>query len=241
MALGVDKGQLSKEMHRPGFPFDLVAGHKLGDVEEVRAWRAANIKPSMRRALRLPVQTIANSQAELPGLAPSAPVPAAPASRALSDQERRLADVLEDPAASDVEKAEASYAIACLKVSRGYKLDTLGARELDDLKKQSEELRSVRSEFMTLAERRGQLIERDVAIAVAGALAQRLLAILVSAENSIATQVEIWTADKKFLELGTEARGKLSRKWFGELARGLREMEANAVETMIKAEVEERK
>lgn len=238
-ALGVDKGQLSKEMKRPGFPFDLIADHKVCDAEEVRAWRAANIKPSMRRT-RAVVQTIANqSDVAAPLPAPTG-VPAAPVARALTDQERKLASVLADPDAGDVEKAAASYAIACLKVSRGYESDKLGARELDDLKKQSEELRRVRSEFMTLAERRGELIERDVAKAVAGALVHRLLTILVTVENSMPTQFEIWLADKAFIDQGTEQRAQQIRKWFCDQARSLRTTEADAIEALIKNEVEER-
>ena len=231
-ALGKDPAQITRWTQR-GMPHDVIGGDNFYNAAECAEWISKNVSEKPRGA-----------KAESPTLplagAPAATIATPPTPRELNDQERQFVKVLADPEATEVQRAEASYALACLTVSQGYESGKLGTKQLEDLKKQSEELRHVREAYIDLAERSGELISRDVAKAVAGGLAQRVLNILNTVENSIGTQIEIWLADESFRLLGTEERTRQVRQWFEVQARAARDTEAATIDKMIQEQVQER-
>jgi len=238
-ALGLDKGQLSRESNRPGFPFDKVSGVRLFDAEEVRAWRVANVKPSRRRGTGQSLQVQAADASPIAASSPagSGEIPSPPE---LSAHEKELMRVLEDPQASEVSRAEAGFAIAGIAAAAAYRRGEMGVQHLENLKKQGEELRKAKADYIDLAERRGELIERDVAQELAGDLALRLVTILSNVENALATRFEIWMADPAFQALPTEQRQQQIRSWFEDQARTLRELEAAEIDALIESKLRER-
>jgi hypothetical protein len=212
--------QLCRWSRRPGFPVDRKRGAKpLFDLDEVRAWLDANT-----RSRRPELQSSAIPQ----------PLPA----RELDAHEAALVRVLEDPGATDLERAEAGYALASKIVATAHRAGNLGVQQLENLKKQGEELRKAKADAIDLAERRGELIGQDIAKAVAGALVLRLLEILNNIENMLATQFEIWMADQAFRALATDERTRRVRAWLEDYARTLRQAEYEVVIAAIKREEE---
>lgn len=221
VALGIDPGQLSREAGRTGFPADVVGGRRLMDPDEVRAWRAANIKPSARAGVAAGLQVPAIA------VAPAVMVVPIP----VDDARVKL---LLDGDASPVEISKATLALAArqigLKIQRG---ELIGAQDLDGLKKSMEELRKGDQEYLELAVRRGQLLERSVAIAVVGACCQRLRAACAQIENTIALQVEEWLGSAELRELAVDARRRVVRETAAAKLREVLRLEADQVDALL--------
>jgi hypothetical protein len=143
--------------------------------------------------------------------------------------------------ASPLEISRAAVQLAARTYGQGLTSGSVGARALDELKRALEELRRGEEDYLNLEIRRGVLIPRDVAKAVAGGLAGRLVGVLSNVESVLGTQVEIWIGDIEFRNLPTEARRRQVQDWFGAHARSLREMESNEIEAMVAEQVVEQK
>jgi hypothetical protein len=141
--------------------------------------------------------------------------------------------------ASPLEISRAAVQLAARTYGQGLTSGSVGARALDELKRALEELRRGEEDYLSLEIRRGVLIPRDVAKAVAGGLAGRLVQVLNNVESILGTQVEIWIGDVDFRDLTTEKRRRQVQDWFSAQARSLREMEAKEIEAMVADEVEE--
>ena len=151
-------------------------------------------------------------------------------------------DFIKDLRAGDssaLNVTRAAMKLAARRVADAAVTGRIGAGDLDDLKKSLQELRQAETGYIELGKQRGELIERSVAKACAGHLALRLIQVLGTLENSIATQVEIWLSDEALKSLSTEQRGRQVRQWFEQQSHAARDQEADAIESMIKNEVKE--
>lgn len=228
-ALGVDRSTPKRWASEPWFP---PRGAHGWNVEAVRV--AAESAGRLRRVSRPAMLGATLAPGVVQSSAILEPLPA----RELDEHEASLMRVLEDPAATDLARAEAGYALASKIIASAYRAGNIGGQQLDNFKKQGEELRRAKTDAIDLAERQGELISRDIAKAVAGALILRLLEILNNVENMLATQFEIWLADEAFRALSTDDRARQIRAWFDAYARVLRQAESGAVIDAVKREDE---
>ena len=211
--LGINKGYLSRLKRQTWFPQRNDDGW---DLDEVRAAIASNV--NRRKGA---------DEDKVPDT-----------SRFESDDP--LIQALRSSESKPIDIARAAVRLAARKFAYNLETGRIGMRDLDDLKRALEELRRSEEAYVELAERRGELIERDVAKAVAGGLALRLVGILNEVENALAVQVEIWLEDAQFRKLTTDARSRQVREWFDKRSRLIRSADANEVEAMIVGEVQER-
>jgi hypothetical protein len=226
--LGKDAAQITRWAKR-GLPCDVVAGIKLFDVDEARRWIAENVRETGPRVAREP-------SASVPVVAQPAPAPRPE----MSAHESALVAILSDPDATDLEKTHAAYGLVCAQLATTKAEGPASSQMYIALLKASEELRCAEAAHVELEERKGRLIGRDVAQAVAGGLAGRLVECLNNVENALATQVEVWFGQASFREQATEARAREVRAWFQALARRVRQIEADAVDAMITEQASER-
>lgn len=126
-------------------------------------------------------------------------------------------------------------------MARAFARDVRGGRSPrhDHAKKALEELRLTEAGWLELERERGTVIERTVARACMGQLANRYKLSLERVETRLAGQVEAWLGDPKFLALPTEDRGRAVRQWITSETRSAREVEAIEIERMIAAEIKE--
>jgi len=218
-ATGFAEAALSRWSKEAGFPCDTdPAGSRWCDADEVVLWVAKNHPKAGHRR---------------PQVSAPAQAPVAPQSKPLTEYEAGLVEILRDPSAKAEQKAEASYAVACLVVADEYAARSLGARGLEDVKKQGEELRKAREAYIDLARRRGELIDRIVLQAVAGAMANRLVSCCDRIVNSVGVQVDQWMIDSEFLTADTESRHRMVRAWVEQHFREVRTLEAGEIGRMI--------
>lgn len=95
------------------------------------------------------------------------------------------------------------------------------------------ELRKCEGDYLDLAERKGELIEREDAAACAGLLLNRAVQCLDAVKADIVTQFEIWIHDDELMSRPTEERGREIARWFDEQARAARDACADDFERMI--------
>lgn len=231
-ALGKDKGQLSRWAAQ-GMPHDTVGGQKRYDLEECAQWIA--LRPQ-RPDLRKPRGADAP---QVPISLPGNPAPAAPPLAVALEGDPLLQELLAgagDPRAI----ARAAMILAARQVAQQAQRGAIGPQQLDSVKKSLEELRRSEEAWIDIETRRGQLIERDVARAVCGMMAQRLKDLLDRYINSAATQFEQWNQNSAFcLPANTGGRAREIRVWMENLAFEVRSMEVNAIDAMIEKERQE--
>lgn len=226
--LDKDPAQLTR-WTAAGMPHDLVAGVKLYDASECRAWIQSNVRERSVRA----------EPTAAPSPLPTSAIEPEPV-RELSPQEIELLDVLENPQASSIDRAAAGFRLAGLAVANAYRAGQVSPQQLESLKKQGEELRKSEDAYLALAQKRGELIERATAKMVAGQIAQRLVQLLSNLENTLATQIEIWRDDPGFNTQPTDTRQRLVRAWFEDQAKNFRRLSADDFEQMIQLEETDR-
>lgn len=182
------------------------------------------------------------SRGSAPALpAASSPVPEPPG---LSEAVKGLTETLrtsQDP----LEITRASMRLAAARYAEEIAKGDPSPRAAEDLKKASQELRNAETGFLELAKSRGELIERDVAKACMGQLAQEFVRALERLEMRVAAQLDSWLGDPEMRDLDTEARGKIVREWLGTQTRAARLEESQAgkaaeLERMLRAEIEDR-
>jgi hypothetical protein len=220
LLLGRSRATLSRWSHRPGFPANTLGKRLLCNPAEVRAW-------AERAGIWRDLQP---SAAAAPASAPAKPISAHAAAQA---------KVLADPAATDLDRARAAFALACSTLASATLRDEHSGQAFQAVSKASEELRRAEAAHLDLQERRGQLVGRDVAQAVAGGLAGRLVGVLNNFDSGLAAQLEVWIGDARFRDLPTDERARQVRAWSQTQTRSLRELEANAIEALIAEKVVE--
>ncbi len=215
-AVNLDPGYLCRLRKQAWFPKKQADGK--WDVDEVRKAIESNVK--QHRIDQMPVPNLAQEAAVV-------------------NPEDPLIVTLLRGNASPLEISRAAVQLAARTYGQGLASGSVGARALDELKRALEELRRAEEDYLSLEIKRGVLIPRDVAKAVAGGLAGRLVQVLNNVESILGTQVEIWIGDLEFRNLSTETRRRQVQDWFASQARSLREMEANEIEAMVATEVAE--
>ncbi len=244
-AIGVDKGQLSKESRRDGFPHDTINGGALFNLEEVRAWRAANVRQRKQRAqIQTGPRTLLDQAEPMNAREQAAsPEPEEEEDEPLANENDAFIQTLVSGRATalDVSRAAmqlASRRVAFSAVKAGGKID-MGA--LDDLKKSLQELRQAETDYIELAERQGQLIDRGVARAIVGACCTRLVQACNNLKYSIATELSLWIADPKIRELPTEERATRVAEYVAGVCDEVRRQAADGADKVIDAALEEEK
>ncbi len=226
-ALGIDPGQLHRESKKPGFPCDTVAGHKCFDADEVRTWRAANVK---QRSKQAPMQPPANH--------PAATQPAAPQSQKISRVPLARPDdpfiiTLRSGTATPVDGCNASLQLLFRQIAVEAESGAIMPQTQDALKKTMGELRSSMAEYLEQSEREGKLLQREIAKAVIGANNGRLVQACNTLQNAFPMQVEMLLGDPLFLALDIESRKRHVREWCGNYLRRVRNLEAESIETAL--------
>lgn len=120
------------------------------------------------------------------------------------------------------------------------------SRLLEDLGEALKALRITEDAYLELAKRRGELIERDVAKAVVGAMARRFVLACQRLEVRAAGQVELWLADEKLRAMSVDERARVVRAFVAEQTKQARLEESAAaaaaeIEHMVAAEIADRK
>jgi len=145
--------------------------------------------------------------------------------------------VLEDSSSDPVAIGDAAVRLAAIRFAHGLRNPGAGgSQDLQQLKQSMEELRKARADYLELGVRKGNLIERSVAKALAGRLVQQLLGILANVEAMLPVQVEIWMALPEFRESAPEKRRVSVSHWFRAQANEMREAGSDELERLLKAE-----
>jgi len=183
------------------------------DVEEVRKWREANVKP------RAPAR--------------ERPTPAKLADGALAraDDPFILAMMSGDADALTINRA--AMQMASRRVALGAVSGTLGANDLDGLKKTLQELRAAEAGYIELEKSKAKLVDEATVLEIVGACCARLVRCVTVLENSMATEVNLWTADPAFRDAPTEERTRIVREFVKRTCRAVRQLEAAEVRKMV--------
>lgn len=210
------------------------------DVEACRAAYRLNVTPPEERAGGLPAVA-----ASPPGASsePARPIPPAPPPKPLDARAQALVDTLRRDA-DPLDMARAAVRLVASKFADGVEARQLGARAVAELTDAMEELRRTEAACLEQARKRGDLIERDVAKAVAGALARRYVLSCERIGMRFASQVELWIADEAFREATSDERGLAVAAWAREQTRQARLAETDdevraAIEALVVAELED--
>lgn len=145
---------------------------------------------------------------------------------------------LTDPASTPLEVTRATMRLIAAQLSAQASSGSIDEVTCRALKQALEELRRAEKAYIDLAERTGELVQRDAAKAAIGRVTQRLCAALEDIESTIAARVERWLGDSGWLAMPTENRGREVRRWVAGRARELRETTADDIEAMIVEEAE---
>jgi len=148
------------------------------------------------------------------------------------------AEVLSSHGSSTLERARAAVRVTSAAMATAVNNGDLDNRIVDALKKSLEECRRTEEGMLTMQERRGELIKREVAKGVIGRITSMCCGLLANAESVLANQVEVWISDPDFTSMATENRGRAVRAWWHSQVYSLRELGAEQFENMIREEQE---
>lgn len=142
-------------------------------------------------------------------------------------------EVLGDVKANSFERAQAVLSAASWGLKEGIRTGLMRAQDYKDCVAALKECRTSAKEFLAHEQARGELVRRRTAAAAGAELARRLLLLTDRLEAALVTQVELWTTDDRWRELGTEERATQVRAYFGEKVRSLRELEAEELDGLV--------
>jgi hypothetical protein len=160
----------------------------------------------------------------------------------LADVDRDLIEVLET-STDPVDLARAGVRLAARRYAReAASPEGLSAKAPEDFKRALEELRRCEAEYMVLRRERAELVEREVANALVGALARRSVLAMERLEIRTASQVEMWLHDATFRGLQSDDRARVVREWVKAQTKHARLAESSAeaaaeIERLVAAEV----
>lgn len=221
-SLGLSKSQAHRWSKEPWFPSQASDGTwSLLEVRKAIAARSAPEKPSN--------PLIAHAEAQK----------AAAVLPVTNDADRQTLADAKDPL--EIARAAARLASRATAAPTGLAL----VEALESLKRTLAELRMCEADFLELAKKKGEVIERDVAKVCMGKLSARFVLALERLETRLAGQVELWVSGNTLPE-APEDRSRVVRKWIVDQTAALRTEESSpearaALEAMIQAEIEERK
>lgn len=144
-----------------------------------------------------------------------------------------LVEVLRSRSANPSAVAQAAVHVAGQQLADAVAEGTATTRGVEGLAKALQELRRSEAGWLDLQARRGDLIARQDARAVAGVLGRELVEVLASLETLVASEVEIWLSDRDFLELGSGDRQRQVRAWFGGKVHDFRRLVADRLDQIV--------
>lgn len=241
--LDKDAGQITR-WTKSGMPHNRIGRNPRYNAAECRAWIAEHVheRPDLKKREQAPAMPAAvspslpllESAALAPVIVPTKPpqiVPGLPADHPL------MKTLLSNERPNPMAMAEAVLSVATRQVALKAQAGEISAQQLDSVSKALEELRRSQAAWMEISADRGQLIQRDVALAVCGQMAQRLKECVDRIVNSLSQQVEVWTQDPAFsLPTDSTGRNRLVRAWVENFARDIRRLEAEEIDKMIERE-----
>lgn len=140
-----------------------------------------------------------------------------------------------------LELARAGARVAGRHLATVHEAGASTTRDVEGLKAALEELRRTEAGLVELGQARGVLIDRDVALAVAGQLAARFVGALDRFEARLVGQIEAWLGDHNFAPRPTEDRARIVREWVRVQAHAARVTEATELEQLVEAEIADRR
>lgn len=225
-ALGLDKGQISREAKRPGFPVQVIDGERRFDLNQVKAYRAQNV----RQRKSPPAPPAAAIGIDGPSTRPSqgADFPAP-----MAGDDARLFGRMMSGEATALEISDIAMRMAGQRVAKSFAAGTLGTTELDGLKKTLQEFRQAQAAYIELEKCKRGLIPRDQVCAIVGECVSRLVRAMNVFENSIVTEFAIWLVDPGLRECPADERARKVRDFVSRTTADVRRMEADGVEKLI--------
>jgi hypothetical protein len=241
-ALGVGPQQLNGESRREGFPIVVdTPGERRFDVEAVRAWRLANVKPNPAgrrgRPPRLGIPMPATQGDVSPELKPeSAPVARSLWNEPLAKDDDPFIVSMRSGSATALDITRAAVQMLSRQMANEAVTGRVSAPTQDSFKKSLAELRAAESGYVELERSMRNLIPRAEVEGLVGACVSRLIRALGMIENAIATEVNLWVSDSAFARMAADERGRLVRAFVAKQANEVRRMEADGVQKMIDGE-----
>lgn len=226
-AIGVKVQQLSKESKRSGFPFVTIKGKRQYQAAEVMAWREKNIRTRKVESVQQPPDGKLTEPSEMDGHS----------SLASADDPFILAMMSGQADALTISRA--SMQMASRLVAKAAVAGTLGAMDLDGLKKTLTELRGAEAGYIEIEKSKRNLIERSEVDEIVGCCVGRLVKCLSVVENSIATEVDLWIADPKMQAMGSDDRKRIAREYVARVCFAVRKQEADDVRALIDTKPED--
>jgi hypothetical protein len=132
-----------------------------------------------------------------------------------------------------MEITQATMRLAGRRVADASRHQVLGVNDLDALKKSLQELRNAQASYLELEKARGGLIPREQVCTIVTSAVSRLVRVLSSVENSIATELAIWISDPKIRDTPNDARNRLVRQFVAKTTSDARNLEAQSVDELI--------
>jgi hypothetical protein len=166
-AIGVDKGQLSREAADPTFPKVRAGGKWRYCAKAVRNWRELNIKPRSAD-------------------------PGGPAIVTASDDPDSR--VLQEGTAPALEVARSAMRLCAKRVAAASAAGHVSSVAMDALTSSLRELRAAEESFLDLAQQRGELVEMSLAKQVIGETVSLSIEAIDRIGNSITTAAMSWRA-----------------------------------------------
>lgn len=215
LGMGISYQALNQQAITEGFP------RYLGEdaewkyvVEEVRAWWAANVRPRAHAA----AATVSDSSLA-------------------SENDPFIVDMMSGKADA-LTITRAAMQMASRRVAKAAVSGTLGANDLDGLKKTLQELRVAEAGYIELGKAKADLIDAETMLSLVGELASRLVRCLNVVENAVSTEVEVWLGDAKFREGTADERARAVREFFSRTCKSVRGLESEDLRKTIADHVE---
>ena len=149
-------------------------------------------------------------------------------------QDLEALDILRRSDSTPYELASAAVCVVARLLADDAEKGELTGRTVDSLKNAMAELRKNEKQYLELAVKKRDLIERTTAKEVAGKLASKFVDLVAGIQEALSSQIEIWLEDEEFRGATTEDRRRITRLWIADHNHGVRERSADELEQMIK-------
>lgn len=259
-AMGITKQRAAIVSREPWFPPKGEAGWDVDEVLRARARRSRGEPVDVATApapavavAEAPVHTsLSRAIAASPGPAPPITknelvtklgprhAPAAVVELGADDADADLIRILNE-STDLLEVAKVTTLLAAKNYARHPRDDEAA----ETLQKAIDMRRKMENDGLELAKKRGELIARDVAIAIVGAYCRRFVMAGERMAPRFAAQVEMYLSDEQFKARPVEERKRLTRDWVQAQMRAVRLSEKDdeahkAIESLVALELERR-
>jgi hypothetical protein len=214
-ALDIDGGTMSHWADEKGFPFHVKDGRRKFVLEEAQAW----IRKNKKRKRKQKIVEIPEKEGGSPSVSGTSPAPE------LTETQK----VLTCGTASALDISRAVVQLVAARVAK----DEFSPNDVDALKKSLGELRQAEADYLELAEKQGQLIDRDIVRGLVGACCTRLVQCLGNLENAIGSEFAVWLADPAIHLMPAQDRTRKVREFVAKTCYEVRRQEAESVDKLI--------